>query len=196
MVAVPAQLFGTLTASPQLEADAELRASVRALWHGSPWDADCEEVNRDSGATPGLIRHALADGTWLIEVACAQGAYQGSFWAVQMWASQNGPAHAAVLRWQVAAVGTSAAPPGFDTSVQVVVWGELAAVASSPDARREAEIVTRFRGIGDCGTRSRYAIERGTTRLAALAANFICPETLPDAPSGPADWASIPLPGR
>ena len=210
---VPAALFRALTTATGLEAASELRAELRALWAarrdpaGADWDAECEQANRDSGATPGLIRHPLADGSWLIEVACAQGAYQGSFWAVQVWrpgstpqtsraAARSRPALAALLRWPVASERADGATPAVDVSPQVVVWGELGVAARSRARCPAAEIVNRFRAIGDCGTRSRYALRRGTTRLLELAAVFACPETLPGVPVGPADWPPVPLPDR
>ncbi len=203
---VPATLLRALATDRSLESASGLRAELRALWAdrqpvpGPPWDADCEEANRDSAATPGLIRHALADGSWLIQFACAQGAYQGSFWAAQVWAlpsAPGGPAgRAAVLCWPVPSERAGGAAPGIELSDQVLLWGELGTVAPAPATSATVEIVNRFRAIGDCGIRSHYAVERGTTRLVGLAAALTCPEAPPAAPSGPADWPTAPLPDR
>ena len=160
---------------------------------GTAWDADCEDANRDSDGTAGLIRLALADGSWLVQATCAQGAYQGSFWAAQLWIAHPGQGVGALLRWPIAAEHLGA-PASFELSEQVVVWGDLTVLAQPHSTRAELEILNRFRAPGDCGTRTRYALERGALRVVGLAAVFTCPESL--GLSGPAAWPALPTSDR
>jgi hypothetical protein len=166
---------------------------------GSPtWDADCEAARLDSGATPGILRHSFSGGHWLLQIECALGAYQGSFWAAQVWLAQPEAAFAAVLRWPVASAPTAAASGTTAIGLvdEAVVWGELGVVAPAAGQPAQVEIVNRFRALGDCGTRSRYALDHGTTRLVALAALFACADTVADPSPGPAGWPRVEVPDR
>jgi len=201
--AVSGALYRAVTTGNDPEAALGLRRELRALLSpglppsGEGSAADCEAVNRDSGATPGLIRHRLGEAGWLIQFACAQGAYQGSFWAAQLWSLPGGPAVASALCWPVPAEASGGrGAPIIAFAPQAVVWGELATVASASGGTVQAEIVNRFRAIGDCGTRSRYAVERGTARLVEATAAWTCPPTPDVEPLGPDAWAPVVLPHR
>lgn len=209
-------VFRALSTGHAVERSAALRSALRAVLapDAPAWDADCEADRETTGGVPGVVRHALADGSWLIEVGCAMGAYQGSFWAAQLWrdAGSAGAAtagKAALVVWPVAveraattpmsaaapaAPESAAAPaaPGIAIEAQVVAWGELEAVAPSRAGRAEVEIVNRFRAAGDCGTRSRYALQAGRAELVALAAAVVCPDTVQ--PGGA--WPPVALPIR
>ena len=190
-VALPTPLYRALTLGAHPERAAGLRSQLRAaVLDGSAqpaWDADCEQDRQDSDAAPGLRRQRLPDGSWLLRLECSAGAYQGSFWAVQLWrqAGQRKPGRAALLTWPVPRQGAAGSP--FTLSNQVVLWGELSLPAASA-AGVQAEVVNRFRGIGDCGTRSRYRLHQGHVGIATLAAVFSCPDTPATVPLGPADW--------
>jgi len=190
--ALGAALYRALTAGADLETAAPLRGAVRALWPGFAGDADCEQEARDSGAAPGLLRQRLADGSWLVQAVCAQGAYQGSGWAAQLWSPPGSAPQAALLCWPVAVERAG----GVGLAQRIVVWGDLSALAPGTPGPAEVEIVERFRAIGDCGTRSRYRIGQGRVTLVGIAAAFSCPETVRDPPAGPADWPAIPIPTR
>lgn len=201
VVALPPALFRVLIAGSGLDEAVALRGVLRALLVNGPpvarggtaWDADCEDANRDSDGTAGLIRLALADGSWLVQATCAQGAYQGSFWAAQLWIAHPGQGVGALLRWPIAAEHLGA-PASFELSEQVVVWGDLTVLAQPHSTRAELEILNRFRAPGDCGTRTRYALERGALRVVGLTAVFTCPESL--GVSGPAAWPALPTSDR
>lgn len=207
-VAVAPALQRALASGSGIESAAALRGALRALLApGAPaWDADCEADRRATGGAAGIIRHPLGDGSWLLQVVCAQGAYQGSFWAARLWGAPHGAARpdagggqAALLAWPVvgepagAAAAPASAPPAWPAPTsQVVVWGELEAVAPRAGADPEVEIVNRFRAAGDCGTRARYALRGARPELVALAAVFVCPDTV----GLPGAWPRIAVPGR
>lgn len=175
-VPLSADFYRALTtrAAPQHAAD--LRRGLRAnlvSQAGEAWDSECEDDQRASGAPPGLLRDRLKDGSWLLQLPCGQGAYQGSFWAVQLW-REAGRAQAAVLVWPV-----PTAPQQLRDAR--VLSGELAVRASG-----RVELLNRFRGIGDCGTRSEYRVRQGRVHILMIAGVFQCPDTA--AAAGPGTW--------
>ena len=198
-VALPTPLYRALTAGADPEHAAGLRGQLRAALLGDgtrpAWDADCEQDRQDSDAAPGLWRQRLSDGSWLLRVECSAGAYQGSFWAVQLW-RQAGPAEpgrAALLTWRVPRQNADGSRgSAFTLSNEVVLWGELS-LPAAPAGGVQVEVVNRFRGIGDCGTRSRYRLHRGHVGIATLAAVFSCPDTPATVPLGPADWPVLSI---
>jgi hypothetical protein len=181
-----AALYRALTTGAGLESAAPLRHALRALWPGFAGDADCEQEARDSGAPPGLLRQLLADGSWLIQAACAQGAYQGSTWAAQLRSPPAAPPQADLLCWPVPVERAG----GLALEDRIVIWGEVTSGTA------EVEVIERFRAIGDCGTRSRYRIERGRVALVGVAGALACPETARVPPAGPADWPALAIPSR
>lgn len=207
-VAVAPALQRALGSGSGIESAAALRGALRALLapDAPAWDADCEADRRATGGAAGIIRHPLGDGSWLLQVACAQGAYQGSFWAARLWAAPHGAARpqegaglVVLLAWPAvgepadSASGPASAPPAWPASTsQVVVRGELEAVAPRAGADPEVEIVNRFRAAGDCGTRARYVLRGARAELVALAAAFVCPDTV----GLPGAWPRIAVPGR
>ncbi len=195
-MALPATLFADLTARPGIDREPALRQALGALWPGRAWNSECEQDSRDSGSSPGPVRLALADGSWLVQIACAQGAYQGSSWAAQVWPGPGATGEAALLCWPVASEREGRAPPGLEIVDEVVVWGDLASVGTAAGQPPTVEIVNRYRAIGDCGTRSRYTLQKGRVSLVELATAFNCPDTVTDPPSGPADWPRAGLPVR
>ena len=88
-VVLPTDLVRALTSAKSPEADAALRRRWRNAMLGAAagkaWDDECEQDNQNSGAAPGLARQRLPDGSWLLRLDCGAGAYQGSFWAAQVW---------------------------------------------------------------------------------------------------------------
>lgn len=187
-VVLPTDLVRALTSAKSPEADAALRRRWRNAMLGAAagkaWDDECEQDNQHSGAAPGLARQRLPDGSWLLRLDCGAGAYQGSFWAAQVW-RQAGQWRGAVLAWPVAQAAAAAATIGlpFILTQELVLSGE---VAMLPDGA--VEVVNRFRGLGDCGTRSAYEVKQGRVRFMVLAAVWACPDTPASVPIGPPDW--------
>lgn len=175
-VPLSADFYRALTGRAAPEQAADLRRGLRAnlvSQAGEAWDTECEDDQRATGALPGLQRQRLRDGSWLLILACSQGAYQGSFWAVQLW-REGGRPKAAVLVWPVPA---SAAV----LKDERVLSGDLMVLKTG-----EVEVLNRFRGVGDCGTRTRYALRQGGVHTLQLAAVFACPDTA--AAAGPEQW--------
>lgn len=168
--------YSALSTHRAPEQAADLRRGLRAnlvSLYGEAWDSDCEEAQQASGAPPGLQRQRLPDGSWLLSMACSQGAYQGSFWAVHLWRNA-GRVQAALLAWPVAgATG--------QLHDERVLAGEMVVLKNG-----QIQVLTRFRGIGDCGTRSRYGLHQGRIRILELAGVLDCPDTA--AAVGPDQW--------
>lgn len=201
-VVLPAALVRALGTGPKSEAGPRADAALRSRWRsavlgaaaGSAWDGECEQDNQNSGAAAGLTRQRLPGGSWLLRLDCGAGAYQGSFWAAQVW-RQAGQWRGAVLAWPVAQpqpeTPAAATGPPFTVTQQVVLSGELAVL---PGGR--VEVVNRFRGLGDCGTRSTYEVKQGQVRFMVLAAVLACPDTPASVPIGPPDWPILQTFGR
>jgi hypothetical protein len=194
---LPLPLFRDLTTRPESELTVDHRKAMRRHLLISisadqkTWDADCEAAFSNTGGpdSAGLIRLRLAEHNWLIQVQCAQGAYQGSFWAVHLWQDRGGP-HAAALQWQVP--DQKAPDASISAAVQmrneVVVWGDIEVHTAWRRSTSLVEIINRFRAIGDCGTRGRYRLRHGSTQMVELAAIFRCPESLSGTVGGPDTW--------
>ncbi len=184
------------TAKPETDIAlrSRLRSAVLGAAAGTAWDAECEQDNQASGAAAGVARQRLPDGTWLLRLDCGAGAYQGSFWAAQVW-RQAGQWRAGVLVWRVAQaqarVGGGATGQPFTLTQEVVLSGDLALLPGGT-----VEVLNRFRGLGDCGTRSAYEVKQGRVRFMVLAAVWVCPDTPASVPIGPPDWPILKSFGR
>ena len=193
-VVLPAALVRTLTSAAKPEADAALRSRLRravlGAAAGTAWDGECEQDNQASGAAAGVARQRLPDGSWLLRLDCGAGAYQGSFWAAQVW-RQAGQWRGAVLAWPVAQALAEGNGPPFTLTQEVVLSGDLALLPGG-----KVEVLNRFRGLGDCGTRSAYEVKQGRVRFMVLAAVWVCPDTPASVPIGPPDWPILKSFGR
>lgn len=186
------------TAKPETDIAlrSRLRSAVLGAAAGTAWDAECEQDNQASGAAAGVARQRLPDGTWLLRLDCGAGAYQGSFWAAQVW-RQAGQWRAGVLVWPVAQaqaqarVGGGATGQPFTLTQEVVLSGDLVLLPGGT-----LEVLNRFRGLGDCGTRSAYEVKQGRVRFMVLAAVWVCPDTPASVPIGPPDWPILKSFGR
>ena len=169
-----------------------LRSAVLGAAAGTAWDGECEQDNQASGAAAGVARQRLPDGSWLLRLDCGAGAYQGSFWAAQVW-RQAGQWRAGVLVWPVAQARAGAGATGdpFTLTQAVVLSGDLALLPGG-----KFEVLNRFRGLGDCGTRSAYEVKQGRVRFMVLAAVWVCPDTPASVPIGPPDWPILKSFGR
>ena len=183
-----------LTSATKPEADAALRSRLRSAVlgaaAGTAWDGECEQDNQASGAAAGVARQRLPDGSWLLRLDCGAGAYQGSFWAAQVW-RQAGQWRAGVLVWPVAQARAGATGQPFTLTQEVVLSGDLALLPGG-----KVEVLNRFRGLGDCGSRSAYEVKQGRVRFMVLAAVWVCPDTPASVPIGPPDWPILKSFGR
>jgi hypothetical protein len=191
---LPAALVRALTKTSTPEADEARRQRWRSALlgaaAGTAWDGECEQDLRNSGAPAGLARQRLSDGSWLLRADCSAGAYQGSFWAAQVW-RQSGQWHGAVLAWPVAQAAAGGSQLPFSLTQAVLLWGELTVLPGGA-----VEVVNRFRGLGDCGSRSVYQVKQGAVRFVVLAALWACPDTPASVPLGPPDWPIVKSFGR
>jgi hypothetical protein len=175
-VPLSADFYRALTTRAAPAQAADLRRGLRAnlvSQAGEGWDTECEADQAATGALPGLQRLRLRDGTWLLTLACSQGAYQGSFWAVHLWRAGGRP-QAVVLVWPVPKSATA-------STDERVLAGDVVVLKTGA-----VDVLTRFRGVGDCGTRTRYALRDGRVHTLQVAAVFDCADTAGAA--GPEQW--------
>ena len=188
-VPLAAALVSALITSDKPETDGALRqrwrSAVLGPAAGTAWDGECEQDQQASGAATGLLRQRLPDGSWLLRLDCSAGAYQGSFWAGQVW-RHAGQWRGRVLTWPVAQAAAKGSPQPFTLAPEVVLWGEMVVQPGGA-----VEVLNRFRGLGDCGTRSVYEVKQGQVRFLVLAAVFACPDTPASEPIGPPDWPTL-----
>jgi hypothetical protein len=149
-------------ASPLTRAD---RTAWRARLH---WPDDCEGAFEatDVGGGSGLEIHALADGSTLVQIRCAAGAYQPS--QLVMRTIDARPSVASILTFTT---WESADGESLEQTESEEVWGELTYL---PEAQ-ELTLLTLSRQTGDCGTWAEYRLADGNPKLEALYARMPCP---------------------
>jgi hypothetical protein len=163
----------------------------RQAWQAiMTWPDDCE---RDFVATHapalgdwgGLQFHALAPGRHLVQVSCAVFAYQGAQ-AFLIWDETATPPVARPLDFAgTAASPYNTLPEDGDAGPSPVVLG----LADFDAATAEIQVLTRFRGAGDCGAMATYAITPDGARLRRLRLQEVCDGSTPD----PAHWPDVAL---
>jgi hypothetical protein len=154
------------------------RTAWRARLH---WPDDCEgafEATDVSGGS-GLEIHALSDGSTLVQIRCAAGAYQPS--QLVMRTTDARPSVASILSFTT---WGSADGESLEQTESEEVWGELTYL---PEAQ-ELTLLSLSRQTGDCGTWAEYRLAEGNPKLEALYVRMPCPAT----PGEPAD----PVPGK
>lgn len=132
--------------------DTEDRAGWRAL---VGWPEDCEERRRETVAAEmgaGIEVDTLGEGRYLVQVLCFSGAYQpGKLVFVQ------GPGRAsAPLRLPGYADGATSA----EDSIPYVNG-----LTEFDRSTRELEVLSKSRGMGDCGKLVRFAFPEGVPTI-------------------------------
>ncbi|CAN5895746.1 hypothetical protein BH23GEM7_BH23GEM7_12670 [soil metagenome] len=142
------------TADPPLPRT-DLTPEDRAAWYQLlAWPEECERsfvpTNEADG---GLTFYPLAEGRSLVEVVCLVAAYQRSHLYL-MYDERTTPPQARLLRFPtyVLQPGQSWAPHQS---------AELTGIPEFDAAGDELTVLTRFRGVGDCGSVARYGFEGG-----------------------------------
>jgi hypothetical protein len=130
------------------------------------WPDDCEEAH-DSTAISGIAAmdfHLMEDGTYVVEVTCTTGAYQGygRFYSLDERGTErrNAPITFGTVSSpdrKLVALDTQE-PPGLWT------WG----------VHDSLTIHDRFRGVGDCGTFTRFVFAWGHARRVECRAKLAC----------------------
>jgi hypothetical protein len=173
-------------------ADAALTRADRAAWRARlHWPDDCEGAFQatDASGDAGLRIDRLADGSTLVQIRCAAGAYQPSQVVMRTTATERTPAASALLSFT-----TWLSPDGASLERAEVqeLWGELAFLP----ATQELTLLSLSRQTGDCGTWAKYTLAGNTATLDRVHARLPCPAT-PGAPASPAPgrppegWAPI-----
>lgn len=166
--------------SSESSARAALTRADRDAWRARlRWPDDCEQAFEatDASGDAGLTVHALTDGSMLVEVRCAAGAYQPSSLFIRVDGTRSPPA-ATVLTF-----ATYGSPDGetIERADSTELWGEPAFLPQ----HQQLTLLSLARQTGDCGTWTEYTLADGMPMFVALYARLPCPST-PEAPVNPA----------
>jgi Protein of unknown function (DUF1176) len=172
-LAAGAGLPGTKTAKD--------RAAWRARVH---WPAACEESWRSSG-NPGIAGVSvwkLNAAVRLVEVSCSLGAYQGTemlYFARTDDATRRPPI--SLLIYEDSGTGKPTAKR------RTLILGTMAFSLRT----RQLNVLDKFRGAGDCGISSTFALEDDVFVPITVRAKLACNGK---PPFDPARWPKLPLP--
>ena len=168
---------GGVTATTSAEPAATPAASVpvherdRRAWRTAlGWSAECEEgfaVLPDRGT--GVELFPLPDGRQLVQVACAPGAYQGSFvyFRVDGAGAPTGPAPLAFPDY---ADSGENGPGRLQPERTVEMYG----LPTFLPADTRLRVLRRFRGLGDCGLLLTYDVTTPAPTLLELRGKLAC----------------------
>ena len=150
------------------------RSAWRARLH---WPDDCEGAFEatDVSGEAGLAIQALADGSTLVLIRCAAGAYQPS--QIVMRTTDARPSVAAILSFTT--WGSSDGESVGKTESEEL-WGALSFL---PDTQ-QLTLLSLSRQTGDCGTWAAYGLAEGNPEPEALYVRIPCPATA-EAPADP-----------
>jgi len=157
----------------------------RATWHAAlGWSAECEQgfaVVADRGT--GVELFPLPDGRLLAQVACAPGAYQGSYVYFRVDASGT-PARQAPLVFPDY-VNSGAEGPD---RLQPERTTEIIGLPTMLPAEGRLRVLRRFRGLGDCGLLLTYDVASPEPTLVELRGKLACDG---DASVAPERWGRL-----
>ncbi len=153
-------------ASPALPQH-DLSIAARAAWREVlQWPAECEEsfqpATEDYG---GLTFYPLATGESLVEVVCMVGAYQLS--QVYLHYRETPPPAAHLLSFPLYF-------PDEQGEWQREEATELTGLPEFDPDSHELTLLTKYRGVGDCGSLARYRFEDGTPHLVEFRGKAAC----------------------
>jgi hypothetical protein len=161
---------------PRRSVDKAGRAAWRAALH---WSDDCEQGFAYGDETGGVAVMEVAPQRSVVEVVCALGAYQG--WQHYfLFDETHEPPTARLLSLRVYG------EDGFSDSAEI--WGR----SELDPARHELVVTNVFRGIGDCGVRSKYRFAKDALELVEVRAQLAC-EDDPE-PVEPEQWPIVKVP--
>jgi uncharacterized protein DUF1176 len=165
---------------------AQATSRSRAEWRQRVrWSDDCENAfsqTSSPGNGNGVRTYGLPEGQQLLEVRCAQGAYQPS----QVFAAvAPGAAAGTLLTFPVA---TAADTGGAQWERAQEIWG----TATFDAAAARLTVVNQARGLGDCGTAVVY--EPGIAGRSEVAVVSARAKPCDDSAQPPDVWPVIPHP--
>ncbi len=161
----------------------------RAAWREIlKWPADCEDAfatthNTQDDGFAGLEFYELSDRRYLVEVACAAGAYQGSQVYV-LFDESKSPHQTNVLSFQNYVAEDE---DKLEKEETAELWG-----TATFDARsKQLTMLNKYRGPGDCGALAAYGFEDGTPKLLEFRAKTKCDGR---GAENPKQWKKVLLP--
>jgi hypothetical protein len=161
-----------------------LNYSEREAWRGIlHWPAQCESsFNYTDASFGGIQFYQFGNNDYLAMVICTLGTYQGSqvFIRIRPY-GRGGQVRATLLKFAVLRETDENGLLHIDETNQP--WG----LAEFQPATRHLTLLDRFRGVGDCGIWSAYALPDRQTKLIDARAKLTCdgrkanqPATWPD----------------
>ena len=158
------------------------RAGWRARLH---WPDACEEgFALTEGRGTGVELYPLPGGRRLAQVACAPGAYQGTY--VYHLVPPTGQAAGPLAFPDVVDAGGDASAPRLTAERTTEVVG----LPTFDTTSARLHVLRRFRGVGDCGVQLTYAFERDVPTLTELRGKLACDGTA----TPPEGWPLIEPP--
>lgn len=166
--------------------------AARAQWRQSlGWPNWCEEGYRAAagGITPegGVDLRTLPDGRMLLVVGCGVGAYQGTFLLYDVQIPQSAPATGRLLR-----VPTYDPTGARSVALKRVARSQVAGLITHSGDNTLLTVLTKFRGLGDCGVWVRYRMAPGGPVPLVVRAKVRC-DGKP--PYNPSRWPRYPVSG-
>ena len=145
------------------------RAGWRARLH---WPDACEEgFAVAEGRGTGVELYPLPGGRRLAQVACAPGAYQGTY--VYHLVPPTGAVAGPLAFPDVVDSGEDASAPRLTAERTTEVVG----LPTFDTASARLHVLRRFRGVGDCGIALTYAFEQDAPTLTELRGKLACDGT-------------------
>jgi len=155
----------------------------RAAWRERVgWSDDCEEghaaVPPSEGS--GVRTYPLGEGRHLVEVECTRGAYQSGY-VYALYDPRSTPARATPLRFPI------------HDGERWTMEPEIAGTPTFDPERRELEVFSKSRGIGDCGQLIRYGFPESGPELLWVRARDCDDAPREDSVPPPEAWPLVPL---
>ena len=153
----------------------------RAGWRARlRWPDECEQgFGLVEGRGTGVELHPLPEGRRLAQVACAPGAYQGTY--VYHLVAPGGEATGPLTFPDVIDTGEGAGAPRLTAERTTEIIGTPTFDTTAARLR----VLRRFRGVGDCGVELTYAFAQDAPTLAELRGKLACDGSAPPAESWP-----------
>lgn len=131
----------------------------------------------------------LPDGSRVVQVQCAPGAYQGTYVFFRVPAVTPAADVAPLVFPDVEARGD-----GSDAHVVSEMGTEIVGLPTLDAATGRLTVWRKFRGPGDCGVVATFDVAATPPALVALRGQLTCAEVPDEASADPDRWPTLPLP--